>query len=349
MSHVQRIALGMLFLTGAATVGYLVTSPRVFAPIAGTMAADDSLGSPQILATVEADRLAAGPIVAIGLQDESVYLLQNHHWLRVEADSVHGPYGGETRGGIGWIFSAAAIAATDSAVFILDRLAKSVHVFDPDGEWRRSIPLRSSIDHYDFAPERMTIGPDGTIIISGFEPGDSAGWTIATLSGDTLRPLFRQLSTIFDIVLPLVRHDRSIIAVNSMNYEFTALSPNGDVEARLARRNAPRVPLTQEQSDAMANYIRGSQTGTRPEFTLPTHMPAVADAFARSGGTFLGAVLITMDDVLIEEIDHRGKPIRTLVREVPLPVGLSDTSIVLLREEPQHTIVERYRIPGSRP
>src|SRR5688500_11647943 len=150
----------MLFLTLAVAAGYVATAPRSVAAHAGTRAPNAALGAPEIIGIIDPGHLSAGPIIAVTFHREHAYLLQNHAWLRVSRAGVQGPFGGEIRGARGWIASAAGIAVVDSAVYVLDRLSKSLHVFAPAGAWRRTIRMTDERQFYGFSPERIAIGPD---------------------------------------------------------------------------------------------------------------------------------------------------------------------------------------------
>jgi hypothetical protein len=350
LSFFRRLALGFLLVTLVIAAGYVATVPRSIAARAGTLAPAMALGSPEIIGTIDPAQLSAGPIIAIAVHGDHAYLLQNHTWLRVSRDGVHGPFGGETRGARGWIASAAGIAVLDSAVYVLDRLSKSLHVFAPTGAWQRTIRLTDSAAFNGFLPERIAIGPDGMMAVSGYRSGAEAGWSVILVHEDTARLIFHRSSNVFDVLLPLVTPDRTIAALSSNDYEFSELTYTGRQVRRFARPDPPRSALESTERAAIHKYLASVPASNRPEYQPPVYLPAVAHAHARSTGTYLVAVAAGGENVFVEEIRKDGSPLRTFMeRGVPLPVGFFDDGIVLLREEAQRTVVERYSLPGTDP
>jgi hypothetical protein len=194
------------------------------------------------------------------------------------------------------------------------------------------------------------VGRDGLIVVSGYLGGANAGWSIAFVHNDTLRIVFNRPSNVFDILIPLVKADGSIAALSSNDYEFSDLTPSGRQTRRFTRLNPPRFALDPTERAALQRYLESSPASRLPEYAPPVYIPAVAHAYARSTGTFLVAVAAGGDNVFVEEIAQDGSPMRTFMEQgVPLPVGFSDNAIVLLREEAQRTVVERYSLPGTKP
>jgi hypothetical protein len=350
LSYFQRLALGMFGVTLAVATAYVATAPRVVGARTGMLAPDEALGPPHIVGAVDAEHLSAGPIVAVSLHGAHAYLLQNHSWLRVSGENVDGPFGDESRGGRGWIASGAGIAVVDSAVYVLDRLNRSLHVFAHSGVWRRTIRLNGNKGVYDFLPERISVSSDGTIALSGYQNGSDAGWSIGLLDRDTLRLVLHRPSSVFDLLVPLVKRDGSIAVLISNDYEFVEITRSGTETRRFTRRNPPRFALRASERTEMQNYLDRNPASTRAGHHPPELIPAVAHAYVRPNGAFLVAVTAGEDDVLVEELDSGGRPLRTLLRHgVPLPVGFFDNGIVLLREEAQRTVVERYLLPEIDP
>ena len=348
MSFFQRLALGMAFTTLAVATGYIATAPRRTAAHAGMLAPTVELGRPEIVGTIDPRHLSSGPIIAVTSHRDHVYLLQNHTWLRLSSDGVEGPFGGMTRGERGWIASASGIAVLDSAVYVLDRLNRSLHLFAPAGAWLRTIPLNAP-ELADFSPERIAIDPNGTIAISGYRSGADAGWAIIRIDNGTPTLIFHRPSNVFDVLLPLVR-DNTIAALSSNDYEFSELTSTGRPIRSFARPNPPRFALESDERDAIQQYLASSPASNRPEYQPPVYIPAVAHAYARSTGTFLVAVAAGGEAIFVEEIDSDGRPLRTFLEDgVSLPIGFSDHAIVLLREDAQRTVVERYSLPGTHP
>jgi hypothetical protein len=348
LSFFQRLALGMAFTTLALATGYVATAPRRTAAHAGTLAPTVELGRPEIIGTIDPAHLSAGPIIALTAHRDYAYLLQNHAWLRVSSDGVEGPFGGRVRGERGWIASAAGIAVTDSAVYVLDRLSRSLHVFAPAGAWLRTVRLNSR-EFADFSPERIAIDPHGTLAVSGYRSGAAAGWSIIRFDNDTPRVVFHRPSNVFDVLLPLLR-DHTMAALSSNDYEFSELTSTGRPIRSFARPNPPRFALESEARDAIQKYLASSPAADRPEYQPPVYIPAVAHAYARFTGTFLVAVAAGGEDVFVEELDRDGRPLRTFFENgVSLPIGFTDHAIVLLREDAQRTVVERYSLPRTHP
>jgi hypothetical protein len=339
----------MCSITLAVAAAYVATAPRRVAARAGTLARAAALGAPEIIGTIDPKQLSAGPIVAVTLQGPHAYLLQNHTWLRASRAGVEGPFGNETRGAQGWIASAAAIAVRDSTVYVLDRLGRSVHEFAVTGEWRRTVRLEGT-KLSGFLPERIAAGSTGPIVLSGYRTGADAGWSILLLDNDTPRIVFHRPSNVFDLLLPLVRPDGSITALAASEYEFAELPLAGGKIRRFIRHDPPRFALEPEERAAIQRYLTSTPASNRPEYQPPVYIPAVAHAHPRSSGTFLVAVATGVDSVFVEEVDSGGRALRTFLRPgVPLPVGLFDDGIVVLREEAQRTLVERYSLPGMNP
>lgn len=337
MTSIQRFALGFLVLTAAAAAGFVLTAPRTVQPAGGTLAATGGAGAPTVFATVPADRLAAGPLIALAPHGDAVYLLQNHAWLRVSGRHVSGPHGSGVRGARGVLAAAAAIVPTDTAVYVLDRLARALLVYAPDGEWRRTITLaRAGLD--GFSPESFVLDAHGRILIAGFQATGAAAWQIVWLDGERASRIFSRSGSAYDIVLPLADRTGHAYALAATDYTFTELHVSGAGARHFRRAQPPRVPMPAPQRAAAA--IAGP---------LPDFVPAAAHAFALARGGFLVAVAATPDEVWIEEIDENARPLHTLIAQpVALPVGLSDRALFTLREEAQQTIIER-RLLRSRP
>jgi hypothetical protein len=330
MTTVQRFAIGLFGTTAAVAAGFFVTAPRVLDARRGRMAQTGGARAAAVLTTVAADRLTGGPIVAIAVHDDAVYLLQNHSWLRVRNDSVAGPFGSGVRGAAGVLASAAGIAVTDSCIYVLDRLARAVLVYEHAGGWARTMPLRHPV--FDaFAPAALALDARGRLLLSGYHADPPARWTIVRIEGDRAAAIHTRAASPYGIVLPLAAADGRIYALSADDYRVAALAEDGTITREFARADPPRVPFPASAPKSPAGA------------PLPPFIPAAAHAFARVGGTFLVAVSASPDEVWIEEIDSAGHPLRTLLEQpVSLPVALSEHAVFTLREDAQQTVIERH-------
>jgi hypothetical protein len=325
MTLVQRFAIGMFGVAALAAIGFVFTAPRTRAIASlGSMAPVAGVAAPVRAGTIDAAVLTAGPVVAITAHRGRVYLLQNHSWLRVDAGGVAGPFGSGVRGAAGVIASGAALVATDSCVYVLDRGARALLIYDPSGTWTRTISLRDGA-FSELVPHALATDDRGRLLVSGYRGGPPGRWSITALHADRASDVYSHAGGPFDLLLPL-SDERGHAYALSADYTLAELVGT----RRFARRDPPRVRFP-----ASARVIAG--------VPVPDFIPVVVHAFARSSGTFLVAIAASPDEVWVEEIDAAGRPLRTLVsKPVALPVGFSDSALYTLREAAQQTIVERH-------
>lgn len=348
MTLSKRLTLGTLVLAiglGATSVMLSRTEPAV-RRFHGWLAPLQPLSRPEIVGRIDPAQLGKGQIVAFADNGSDVFLLHNQSWLRVGPAGVRGPFGASARDGEGRIGSGADIAVHDSAVYVLDRVTRSVLAFTIEGHWRKRLPLLPTASTLAFAPEHMVTTRDGRLIVSGLRGagfGSSSRVLLHQSSKDNFDSLTALPTALLNVVIPFAGLSGRVYAVESSTYKFIELTSTGAQVRRFARPEAPRIPLPDSVRRSLARWtVRISAAGTQD--LIPKYLPAVFMAAQRHTGSFVVAIASAVDSVLIEELDQNGVPLHTFTRHpLPIPVGLSDHGIITIREDVNATIVERQR------
>lgn len=311
-----------------------------------------ALGPWSEIGRIPAEALAGdGPIVALDVGGDAVFLAQYHHWYRLGPEGLSGSFGDRTRGAPEWIERAEDIAWHDGHVYVLDAGRRQISIWTKDGERQSELPLEED-GTTAYEPTRLIVDGSGRMFvvahITRVLSGAPGAWVVLRIgeAGSPPDTIWRDTTGMRRAIaanMPLldIREEGLGLIATALDYQLLWLDRDGAV-VRSVTRNDP--PLWAAPSDVLEEHewwLMQLPMQMREAYELPPYVPPVNGVALLADGTVIAHTARDYEMSYLEWLDHDGTPLGRLT-ESPLfePILVTDSAVYRVREDVGGVVVE---------